>query len=82
MADTQTSDAIVVGGGLVGMAIAYGLIRNGLKVTVLDEGDIAHRASRANFGLVWVQSKGVGMPAYARWSRRSRRTCGRVSATC
>jgi glycine/D-amino acid oxidase-like deaminating enzyme len=38
-------------------------------VTLLDQGDIAHRASRGNFGLVWVQSKGNGFPAYARWSR-------------
>ena len=71
MAQTAAYDAIVVGGGLVGIAIAYGLTRNRLKVVVLDEGDVAFRASRANFGLVWVQSKGVRMPAYARWTRRS-----------
>ena len=51
-------DAIVIGGGLVGSAIAYGLVRARLKVVLLDEGDVAFRASRGNFGLVWVQSKG------------------------
>ena len=64
-------DAIVIGGGLVGTAVAYGLARRGKKAVVLDEGDIAYRASRGNFGLVWVQSKGFGVPEYQRWTRRS-----------
>jgi hydrogen cyanide synthase HcnC len=65
-------DAIVVGGGLVGAAIAYGLVEQGLTTLLLDEGDVAHRASRGNFGLVWVQSKGFGGAShYQRWSRRS-----------
>jgi glycine/D-amino acid oxidase-like deaminating enzyme len=64
-------DAIVVGGGIVGSCIAFGLAERGLKVAVLDEGDRAQRAARSNFGLVWVQSKGDGMPAYMHWTRRS-----------
>ena len=64
-------DVAVVGGGLLGSAIAWGLGRLGKKVAVLDEGDITKRASRANFALVWVQSKGLGMPEYAAWTRRS-----------
>jgi glycine/D-amino acid oxidase-like deaminating enzyme len=40
-------------------------------VVVLDEGDRAQRAARTNFGLVWVQSKGDGLPAYMHWTRRS-----------
>jgi glycine/D-amino acid oxidase-like deaminating enzyme len=67
----QRYDAIVIGGGLVGSAIAYGLVREGLRTVLLDEGDIAYRASRGNFGLVWVQSKGDGAPHYQRWTRRS-----------
>jgi glycine/D-amino acid oxidase-like deaminating enzyme len=43
-------DAIVVGGGLVGAAIGYGLTRAGLGVAHVDEGDVAFRASRGNFG--------------------------------
>ena len=42
-------DAIVVGGGLVGSAIAYGLQRQGLSTIILDEGDIAYRAARGDF---------------------------------
>jgi glycine/D-amino acid oxidase-like deaminating enzyme len=67
----QTSDVIVIGGGIVGCSIAFGLGRTGLAVTVLDEGDVAFRTSRGSFGLIWVQSKGPGCPAYQRWSRQS-----------
>lgn len=68
---TGKSDIIVIGGGLVGTAIAFGLARLGRRVTVLDEGDIALRASRANFALVWLQSKGIGLPQYAAWTKAS-----------
>jgi glycine/D-amino acid oxidase-like deaminating enzyme len=69
----DSPDVLVVGGGLVGTAVAYGLAREGAKVTVLDQGDGGFRASRGNFGLVWVQGKGYGLSPYARWSRSSSR---------
>ncbi len=65
------ADAVEVGGGLVGAAIAYGLQRQGLSTVMLDEGDVAHRASRGNFGLIWVQSKGLGAPHYQHWTHAS-----------
>lgn len=65
------TDAIVIGGGLLGAAIAWGLARHGRSVRLLDEGDDALRAARGNFGLVWVQGKGAGCPPYARWTLRS-----------
>jgi glycine/D-amino acid oxidase-like deaminating enzyme len=61
----------VVGGGVVGLAIAWGLLKRGRRVRVLDGDDGSFRASRGNFGLVWVQSKGLDEPAYARWSKRA-----------
>ena len=64
-------DVAVVGGGLLGSAIAWGIARGGARVALLDEGDAALRASRGNFALVWVQSKGLGMPEYAAWTVRS-----------
>src|SRR3546814_3550343 len=67
----QRAEIIVVGGGLFGPAIAYGLARSGINVALLDEGDEALRAARGNFGLVWVQSKGMGFQRYADWSRES-----------
>jgi glycine/D-amino acid oxidase-like deaminating enzyme len=66
-----STDVVVIGGGLVGAAIGYGLADQGLSVTILDEGDDAFRASRGNFGLVWVQGKGEGFAPYAEWSRGS-----------
>lgn len=71
---SRQADVIVVGGGLVGTAVAYGLSRQQARVLVLDEGDQAFRASRGNFGLVWVQGKGYGFAPYARWTMRSARS--------
>ncbi len=65
----RESEYLALGGGLLGLSVAYGLSRLALDVTVLDEGDAALRATRGNFGLVWVQNKGATLPAYAAWSR-------------
>ncbi|MCD1634328.1 FAD-binding oxidoreductase [Martelella mediterranea] len=62
------TDVAVIGGGLVGIALGYGLSLRGIDNVVLDEGDDAIRASRGNFGLVWVQAKGLGLPAYSNWA--------------
>ncbi|TCO72113.1 NAD(P)/FAD-dependent oxidoreductase [Rhodovulum euryhalinum] len=61
----------IIGGGVVGLSLAWGLSKRGHRVLVLDGSDGGFRASRGNFGLVWVQSKGLTEPAYARWSQRS-----------
>lgn len=68
---TDRFDLAVLGGGMVGSAIAFGCASRGARVALLDEGDTAFRASRANFGLVWGQSKGDGMPAYGAWTQQS-----------
>lgn len=73
-------DAVVIGGGLVGAAVAYGLRRELEHVAVLDEGDVAYRASRGNFGLVWVQSKGMGLPRYGVWTMASAGLWPRLAA--
>jgi glycine/D-amino acid oxidase-like deaminating enzyme len=67
----MSADIIVIGGGLVGSAIAYGLSGRGLRVLVLDGEDRDFRAANANGGLVWLHSKGMGLPAYHEWSRDS-----------
>lgn len=64
-------DAIVIGAGMVGAAAAFGLVRRGLKVTMLDGGDLDYRAARGNGGLVWVQGKGLEMTPYQILTRRS-----------
>ena len=64
-------DVCVLGGGIVGLSVALGLQRNGLNVSIIDEGDTGLRASRGNFGLVWVQGKGDTLADYAKISRLS-----------
>ncbi|XYK82898.1 MAG: NAD(P)/FAD-dependent oxidoreductase [Labrenzia sp.] len=65
------ADYVIVGGGVVGLSVAWGLLKRNLKVIVFDGEDGSFRASRGNFGLVWVQHKGLKQPAYARWSQAS-----------
>ena len=64
---------LVIGGGIVGAAVAEGLAREGRDVGLLDEGDVAIRAARGNLGNVWVQGKGAGVPAYANLTRQAAR---------
>jgi glycine/D-amino acid oxidase-like deaminating enzyme len=66
-------DVAVIGGGLVGAAIAFGLRSLGPRLAIFDEGDVAYRAARGNFGLIWVQGKGAQCPPYASWTQRSAR---------
>ncbi len=67
------SDVAIIGGGIVGLSVAYGLLSKGLRVTVFDGEDQDYRASRGNFGLVWVQGKGDDLLAYAAWTQQSAR---------
>ncbi|NTA50029.1 FAD-binding oxidoreductase [Agrobacterium tumefaciens] len=64
-------DYAIIGGGAVGLAVAWGLLKRGKTVTVIDGGDGAYRATRGNFGLIWLQGKGIGKADYARWSQKS-----------
>src|SRR5690606_25463118 len=51
---------------------AWGMARSGVgDLLVVDGDDLALRASRANFALVWVQGKGLKSPDYALWTRHS-----------
>ena len=47
---------------------------------LLDQGGSAPNASRGNFGLVWVQGKGLGMPRYAQWTLEAAQTWPKFSA--
>ena len=56
-------DVIVVGGGMVGASIAYGLSKLGRRVVVLDEGDGALRSATMHR---------QGSAGGARWAVRDR----------
>ena len=71
MPRSESYDVIVIGAGMVGAAVAYGLANDHTRVLVLDGGDADFRAAKANFGLVWVQGKGCGNPAYQRLSHEA-----------
>src|SRR6185436_11212141 len=43
-------------------------------------GDVAHRAARGNFGLIWVQGKGMGLAPYGAWTQRSAREWPRLAS--
>lgn len=46
------SDVLVVGGGAVGICTAYYLAQQGIKVTVVEQGEVASGCSEANAGLI------------------------------
>ena len=64
-------DIVIIGGGMVGAALGFGLAKVGQQTLILDQGDQALRAARGNFGLVWVQGKGADFPSYAHWTLES-----------
>ena len=67
----DTTETTIIGGGIVGLATALGLLEAGYHVRVLDGPDNDQRASLGNFGLVWLQGKGAGYAPYARWTARA-----------
>lgn len=64
----KSAETVIIGGGIVGLSVALGLLQAGVGVTVLDGEDGDLRASQGNFGLVWLQGKGAQFASYARWT--------------
>lgn len=50
-----TTDVVVVGGGLIGCALAYYLARDGIEVTLLERGELNREASGTNAGSFHLQ---------------------------
>ncbi len=64
----RTPEITIIGGGLVGLSVALGLLLAGQRVRVLDGADGDARASQGNFGLIWGQGKGWDFAPYANWT--------------
>ena len=80
MTEPTNAEVVVIGAGVVGAAIGYGLAARGVRVLVLDGGDRDFRASNANFGLVWLHGKGLDLPDYHRLTLCSVQAWGEFSA--
>jgi glycine/D-amino acid oxidase-like deaminating enzyme len=63
----KEQDIIIAGGGISGLAVAYGLAHKGYSITVIDAPTATNKASRTNVGLIWCQSKFLHLPDYAKW---------------
>ncbi len=48
----QTTDVLVIGGGIIGCSLAYYLRKRGVDVVVLDQGEVGKQASGAASGLL------------------------------
>src|SRR5262245_5620317 len=68
------ADVVIVGGGVIGLSIAYFLAQENASVTVLDQGDLGQEASWAGAGILtagnprrarspmgWLQSRGSAL---------------------
>ncbi|MGA2706167.1 MAG: glycine oxidase ThiO [Isosphaeraceae bacterium] len=49
---SETQDVVIVGGGVIGLSIAYALARDGITTTVLDRRELGREASWAGAGLI------------------------------
>lgn len=83
----DTTDAIVIGGGVIGLSIAYQLANDGLSVRLLEKGEPGREASWAGAGILPPASWYVDDPALdalalaavlrqAEWSQRLREETG------
>lgn len=48
----QTTDVLVVGAGVIGLSLAWELSRRGLRVVILERGDVGREASWAGAGMI------------------------------
>lgn len=75
----QTAGVLIVGGGVIGLSIAYALARAGVKATVVDKCDLGQEASWAAAGILPGNNpnraktplgrlRGLAMECFPRWS--------------
>jgi glycine oxidase len=52
MKNMNVPDVLIVGGGVIGLTTAYYLARDGVRVTLVDSGEIGRQASWAGAGIL------------------------------
>lgn len=67
----RSCDAAVVGGGIIGCAVAHALSRAGLGVTLLERGSVAGEASGAAAGMLAPFAEAEAGSPLLRWGRES-----------
>src|SRR5437764_11371555 len=60
----RTADVVVIGGGVIGCAIAFRLAQAHLKVVVLERGEPGGEASGAAAGMIASQGEMVNLYAF------------------
>jgi glycine/D-amino acid oxidase-like deaminating enzyme len=75
----RTADAVVIGAGIVGAACAHYLATAGLRVLVVDRGQVAGGTTGAGEGNILVSDKEPGpeldLALLSRGCRRAGRSC-------
>jgi len=61
----RSADVVIIGGGIIGCALAYRLAKAGVRVTVVERGEIGGEASSAAAGIVGPQMEYEGRPEFA-----------------
>jgi glycine/D-amino acid oxidase-like deaminating enzyme len=59
----DTSDVVVIGGGVIGTSIAYRLAETGRKVILVEKGEIGAQTSGSCDKAIFLQSKKPGFPS-------------------
>ena len=67
----STSDVIVVGGGIIGCAVAHALARERVSVTLLERDVVAAHASGAAAGMLLPVGEATGPGPFLEWGLRS-----------
>jgi glycine/D-amino acid oxidase-like deaminating enzyme len=77
----KQADAVVIGGGIIGVMTAWELAKSGLKTVLLEKGRIAGEQSSRNWG--WIRAQGrdiaelpIALEAQTLWPELDKRTGG------